>query len=465
MRVALINPPPPQRTERWDRADFPHIGLGYLAGVLRSQDISVAVLDGKLERIGVPEVLARLRELTPGLVGMSAMTHEIEIAADLAEQIKRTLPGTPVVVGGVHATALPAQTLREFPVFDAAIFGEGERTLVEVVRAREAGVPPAKIAGLAWRREGEVVQEPARPWLSAVELEQLPLPAWDLFPRARTYPVLTARGCPFGCIFCARPYGRIARIRSAESVLREFAWLLDSVQPRYIKVYDETFGIDRERTRALLDGLCAMDVPRRAHWWAHTRVSLADESLLEHMARAGCDHVGFGIESGNPEILRGISKDVDLEKAGRLVAAAKRAGMATEGFYIIGLPHETRATAWDTIRYAAGLNTRHVSIGLMVPYPGTEIYEMARRGAGGYRLISSDWRDFNKQLGHALELEGLTRPEMERLQLIGYVYFFLRNGRIFDFLRFCWQNHVEGWAFLRRFVPKLLGLRRDPRAC
>ena len=465
MRVALINPPPPQRTERWDRADFPHIGLGYLAGVLRSQDIPVAVLDGKLERIGVVEVLARLREFAPGLVGLSAMTHEIEIAADLAEQIKRALPGTPVVVGGVHATALPAQTLREFPVFDAAIFGEGERTLIEVVRAREAGVPPAKIAGLAWRREGEVVQEPARPWLSAQELEQLPFPAWDLFPRARTYPVLTARGCPFGCIFCARPYGRIARIRSAESVLKEFAWLIDSVQPGYVKVYDETFGIDRERTRALLDGLCAMDVPRRVRWWAHTRVSLADESLLEHMARAGCDHVGFGIESGNPEILRGISKDVDLEKAARLVAAAKRAGMATEGFYIIGLPHETRATAWDTIRYAAGLNTRHVSIGLMVPYPGTEIYEMARRGAGGYRLISSDWRDFNKQLGHALELEGLTRPEMERLQLIGYVYFFLRNGRVVDFLRFCWQNRVEGWAFLCRFVPKLLGLRRDPRAC
>ena len=465
MRVALINPPPPQRTERWDRADFPHIGLGYLAGVLRSQDIPVAVLDGKLERIGVAEVLARLREFAPGLVGLSAMTHEIEIAADLAQQIKRALPGTPVVVGGVHATALPAQTLREFPVFDAAIFGEGERTLVEVVRAREAGVPPAKIAGLAWRREGEVVQEPARPWLPAQELEQLPFPAWDLFPRARTYPVLTARGCPFGCIFCARPYGRIARIRSAESVLKEFAWLLDSMQPGYIKVYDETFGIDRERTRALLDGLCAMDVPRRVRWWAHTRVSLADESLLEHMARAGCDHVGFGIESGNPEILRGISKDVDLEKAARLVAAAKRAGMATEGFYIIGLPHETRATAWDTIRYAAGLNTRHVSIGLMVPYPGTEIYEMARRGAGGYRLISSDWRDFNKQLGHALELEGLTRPEMERLQLIGYVYFFLRNGRVVDFLRFCWQNRVEGWAFLCRFVPKLLGLRRDPRAC
>ena len=461
MRVALVNPPPPQRTERWDRADFPHIGLGYLSAVLRAAEHTVTVLDGKLERIGAEDVLTRLGAFRPQLVGLSAMTHEIGIAADLAAELKRVLPDATVVVGGVHPTALPADTLREFASFDLAVFGEGERTLIEVLRALETGATLAGIAGLVWRRDGTVVVEAARPWMSGDDLERLPLPAWDLFPPAHTYPVLTARGCPFGCVFCARPYGRLARIRGAASVLAELTWLIEKCQPGYIKVYDETFGIDRKRTDALLDGMIALELPKRAHWWAHTRISLADEALLEHMARAGCDHVGFGIESGNPEILSRISKDVDLDKARRLVEAAKRAGMATEGFYIIGLPHETRATAWDTIRYAASLNTRHVSFGVMVPYPGTEIYEMARRGQGGYRLLSSDWRDFNKQLGHALELEGLTRPEMERLQLIGYVYFFLRNARLIDFLRFCWTNRVEAWAFARNFIPKLLGLRKS----
>lgn len=461
MNVALVNPPPPQRTERWDRPDYPHIGLGYLAAALRAHAVPVTVIDGKLERITAGDVVARLGKLNPDVVGLTAMTHEIGIAADLAAAIKSVRPQATIVVGGVHPTALPAETLRDFPAFDLAVFGEGEVTLVELVRALGARADLATIPGLAWRRDGEVVVNEARPWLGGEELDRLPYPAWDLFPPARTYPVLTVRGCPFTCIFCARPYGNRVRARSVANVLGEFRWLLGEFHPGYIKVYDETFGVNKRQAAAMLDGLIEMGLPQRVRWWAQTRISVADESLLEHMARAGCDYVGFGIESGNPAILQTIAKDVDLDKARRLVRAAQRAGLTTEGFYIIGLPGETRETAWDTIRFAADLNTEFVSIGLMVPYPHTEVYEMARRGAGGYRLISTDWRDFNKQLGNALELETLRRPEMERLQLIGYSYFFLRNRRIRDFLRFCWTNRREAWAFTRRFIPKLLGRKRQ----
>jgi len=459
VQVALVNPPPPRRTERWDRPDYPHIGLGYLAANLRAHNIPVTILDGKLERVTAHEAVARLRRLRPDLVGLTAMTHEIGVAADLAAAIKAALPQVTVVVGGVHATALPAETLRDFPAFDMAVFGEGEATLVELIRAVEGAADPANVAGLAWRHDGQVIVNPPRPWLTGEELDRLPYPAWDLFPPARTYPVLTVRGCPFTCIFCARPYGSQVRSRSVTNILGEFRWLLEDFQPGYIKVYDETFGVNRRHTTAVLDGLIELGLPQRVRWWAQTRISVADEALLEHMARAGCDYVGFGIESGNPAILKTIAKDVDLDKARRLVRAAQRTGLTTEGFYIIGLPGETRETAWDTIRFAAGLNTDFISIGLMVPYPHTQVYEMARRGEGGYRLISMDWRDFNKQLGNALELESLRRPEMERLQLIGYSYFFLRNRRVRDFGRFCWTNRREAWAFVRQFIPKLMRYR------
>jgi radical SAM superfamily enzyme YgiQ (UPF0313 family) len=475
LQVVLINPPPPQRTERWDRPDYPHIGLGYLAASLRAHDVPVTIIDGKLEHVTAAAVVDRLRELQPDVVGLSAMTHEIGIAADLAAAIKTALPEATVVVGGVHPTALPAETLRDFPPFDLVVCGEGETTLVELVRALSTsrGADLGDIPGLAWRRDpstshrgelvepsgqgSEIVVNPPRPWLTAEELDALPYPAWDLFPPARTYPVLTVRGCPFTCVFCARPYGNQVRARSPENILGEFRWLLGKFQPGYIKIYDETFGVNKRHTAAVLDGLIAMGLPQPVHWWAQTRISVADEDLLQHMARAGCDYVGFGIESGNPQVLSTIAKDVDLDKTRRLVRAAQQAGITTEGFYIIGLPHETRETVWDTIRFAADLNTDFVSIGLMVPYPHTEVYEMARRGEGGYRLISTDWRDFNKQLGNALELDTLSRPEMERLQLIGYTYFFLRNWRIRDFLRFCWTNRVEAWAFTKQFIPKLLG--------
>lgn len=454
--VALVSPPPARRTERWDRPDFPHVGLAYLAAALRGEGIPVSVVDGKLERVAPDEVVARLAALRPRLVGLTSMTHEIVHVAGFAAAVKAVLPGTTVVVGGVHATALPTETLRDFPAFDAAVFGEGERTLPELARALEGGSDLGAVRGLAWRRGHEVVPNPPRPWLTGAELDALPRPAWDLFPPARTYPLLTARGCPFPCVFCARPYGRQVRSRSTEAVVAEMLWLLDAHRPGYVKVYDETFGLDRRRAAALLDAFLEAGVPRRTRWWAMTRVSTADAALVEHMARAGCDYLGFGVESGSPRVLREAAKDVDLDKAVDLVRAARRAGVTTEGFFIIGLPHEDRETAWETIRFAARLRTDHVAFGVMVPYPGTAVLEMARRGEGGYRLLSTDWRDFNKQLGNALEMEALPRAEMERLQLLGYLYFYWRNLRLLAFSRFCWENRAEGVAFARGFLPKLL---------
>ena len=466
MKVVLVNPPPPQRIERWDRPDYPHIGLGYLAANLRAHDIPVTVIDGKLERIEAADALERIRELAPDVVGLSAMTHEICTAADLAGEVKRLLPQVVTVVGGVHPTAVPEDTLHDFDTFDYAVYGEGEGPLVELVQALEAGADDERLAaviGLVRRTPDGVVKHPERYLPGSAELDALPHPAWDLFPRAHTYPVMTVRGCPFTCVFCARPYGQDVRSRSVENILGEFRWLVDEVGAGYIKIYDETFGVKRKDTTRVLDGFIEMGLPGRIGWWAQTRISLAREEMLAHMGRAGCDHVGFGIESGNPEIIKSMSKDVDLEKAQRLNRAAQQAGITTEGFFIIGHPNETRDTAWDTIRFAAALNTDCVSFGVMVPYPGTVVWEMAKRGQGGYRLISTDWRDFNKQLGNALELESLSRPEMERLQLIAYSYFFLKNRRLVDFLKFSWQNRVEAVTFLKRFFPKAIARARGQR--
>jgi anaerobic magnesium-protoporphyrin IX monomethyl ester cyclase len=464
MRIALINPPPPQRTERWDRADYPHIGLGYVAAALQAAGRCVSVVDGKLERVTRDGVIERMRVLKPQIVGLTAMTHEIGITADLARMLREALPAAHIVVGGVHPTALPGETLRDCAVFDTAVSGEGERSLVELCAALEGRDDLGGITGLAWRRGDEIVVNPPRAWMSGEELDTLPFPAWALFPRARAYPVLTTRGCPFKCVFCARPYGRQVRARAVENVLAEFRWLREDFAPGYIKIYDETFGVDRRRADALLEGLSAFRATQKLRWSAHARISTTDEALLDKMAHAGCDYVGFGIESGNAELRKLAAKDVDLDKALLLVRAARRLGVRTEGFYIIGMPNETRATAWETIRAAARLRTDFISLGIMVPYPGTGIWDMARRGEGGYRLLSSNWRDFNKQIGNALELEALSRSDMERLQLIGYTYFFLRNLRLIDFARFCWTNRIEGVSFLRHFMRRHLRRKTTRKA-
>jgi len=132
--------------------------------------------------------------------------------------------------------------------------------------------------------------------------------------------------------------------------------------------------------------------------------------------------------------------------------AAREVGLAVEGLFIIGHPHETWESAMRTIDFAVRLDPEQPTIGVMVPYPGTEVAAMAARGEGGYRLLSTDWNDYSKQIGNALAFENLSRRQLETLQMLGYVKVFVYNRRWRDFLRFCWRFRSEGWAVVRKIV-------------
>ena len=131
---------------------------------------------------------------------------------------------------------------------------------------------------------------------------------------------------------------------------------------------------------------------------------------------------------------------------------AKKVGLPTTSFFIIGHPYETKQTVWDTINFAAKLNTAYVAFGIMVPYPGTEIYKMAINGEGGYRMISSDWADFNKTIGSSIELETLSRKEMEKLQLQAYFLFYFKNWRLWEFLKLLYCERRVAWAVVKKII-------------
>jgi radical SAM superfamily enzyme YgiQ (UPF0313 family) len=130
----------------------------------------------------------------------------------------------------------------------------------------------------------------------------------------------------------------------------------------------------------------------------------------------------------------------------------REARLKFSAYFIIGHPHETAATALDTIRLAAEVNPDSVAFGLMVPYPGSEIWEMVTRGEGGYKLISVNWEDFNKQIGNSLELEGLSRRTMEYLQLRGYLTVYLRNLRLREMAEAIWINRRRIVFILSKIV-------------
>lgn len=447
--VLLINPPPLTRRDRHDDVNHPHVGLGYLSAYLRHYGFECQPIDAKFERMNFEKVAQTLKKYQPLLVGVTAMTHEIAQAAQIARLTKKLFPDAITVLGGPHVTALPEDTLTQFSEFDMAVVGEGEITLLELVKALSQQKDLSQVTGLVFRSpSGHIISNQAREFLA--DLDSLPLPAWDLFSPSRTYPLLTTRGCPFRCNFCMRVSGSRVRKRDPQNIIKEFERDVNQYGATEIRVYDESFGIDKQQTNTLLESLIQRGFSKKGKWIIQTRVDLVDEEFLKKLKAAGCVEIGFGVESGNEEILKGTGKGITLKKAEESISLAKKAGLRTGSFFIIGHPYETNETARDTINFAAKLNTSSVAFGIMVPYPGTKIYEMALKGEGGYRIISSDWADFNKTLGSSLELETLSRREMEKIQLRGYLLFYLKNWRPGGLLKLLWQEKRMVWAILKK---------------
>jgi radical SAM superfamily enzyme YgiQ (UPF0313 family) len=218
-------------------------------------------------------------------------------------------------------------------------------------------------------------------------------------------------------------------------VFEEFKEIVTRYQAKSIVFRDETFGANRRRAMEILNLIIEGGLSRRAELDVESRVDTVDEEFLAKMKDAGCTSVGFGIESGNEEILKQSCKGITLPQARKAVAMAKRAGLQTSSYFILGFPNETKKTAWDTINFARKLNTDSVSIAIMMPFPKTEIEGMVRRGEGGYRQVSFRWSDYNKQTGAVVELEGMSHRMLVLFQIMGYLVFYLCNLRIGAFQR------------------------------
>jgi anaerobic magnesium-protoporphyrin IX monomethyl ester cyclase len=433
MKIALINPPARKILEFYDAPPWPHIGLGYLAAYLRRKGFGCEAIDAKLEKLSLNSTISRLNEMKPDFVGITAFTHEVSQAVRIASAVKENSKECFVVLGGVHTTFLPVETLEKFSVFDAVVFGEGEKTLYQIVNALSLNYSFEGVDGVAYRGNDGIRVNKQRSFID--NLDDLPFPTYDLFPKASAYIVQTGRGCPYQCNFCSNPWTRKTRFRSPQNVIQELIEITQRYGRVIISFADETFGVNRERTEEILDLIITEGLNKTIRWWASTRVDAVDHELLVKMKQSGSEYLGYGVESGNEKILKATGKGIDLKRAGEAIKLTRDVGIRTGSYFILGHPFESPKTALDTINFAAKLNTDSFSLGIMVPYPGSRIFEMAKKGEGGYKIISDNWDDFNKQYGNALELEHFSRKKLELFQLIGYLYFYLYNLRIKDLIK------------------------------
>ncbi|HOX27855.1 MAG TPA: radical SAM protein, partial [bacterium] len=374
---------------------------------------------------------------------------QIDDAHETARVVRSALPAAVLIVGGYHVSAVPEETLSRYPLFDMAVFGEGERTLREIVDAYASGGFLEKapdIKGLCYREESKILKNAERSFIE--DLDSLAFPAYQMmpvekyvgfynilmFPR-RTLALSTGRGCPYKCIFCYKATGERYRVRSLDSVMAELEKDISEFHIRDFVVTDESFIVGKERVAEFCERILRNRINRKVNWICQSRVDHADYELFKLMKKAGCRVIAFGIESGNQEILKKIKKGITLEQAKKAVSMSRRAGILTDTNFILGHPWDTRETIEQTVSFSRELNADLTSFSLLVPFPGTIIADMAREGTGGLKIMTDDYSKYGKQVGGALELEDIPRKEMEKMQIRAYLLFFMRPSKILKLLR------------------------------
>lgn len=450
-------------------ASYPPTGLLYLAGKLRADGHQVRLLDAGVENLGLEEIIREINSYKPGLVGITATTPIFHKAREIAGEIKKN-GDIPVVLGGIHVTIIGEPVLQAHPEFDYAVTGEGEITLSRLAACIESNGDPTGVNGLIINKGGRVLVTAARPPVK--NLDDLPFPARDLVdkhlyqwtpPKKGTVPIasiITQRGCPFKCVFCSQHsmFTRVVRERSVKNVLDEIEAVIDTYGIRHIIILDDTFVLRKERVIRICEGIKERKLSFT--WENMSRADLVDKEVLETMAAAGLVRMSFGIESGDPEILKRIHKGTTPEQIRRVYAWARAAGIETRGSAIIGHPGETGKSAWRTIRFLRGLkHLDQVYINIMVPYPGTGVYRLAKEGKAGYRLLSDNFNRYIRYNESVLEVNDLDRKRLRRLQVIGLWMFYTTPRRvIYNLLRSGLKN---GFLMASAMVRGLFSNRRN----
>jgi radical SAM superfamily enzyme YgiQ (UPF0313 family) len=411
LRVLLVEPPFYRLfKDTYGLARYP-LGLGYLAAAIKRADAAeVAVYNadfipeaegfevGWLTGPGYSNYLAQLdrpqgpawdrlasviRDFRPDVIGLSAKSANFASAGLAASLAKKIDPKIVVVIGGPHPTSTGPAVLDQ-PGVDAAVIGEGERTLVEFLEVLAGDGDWGQVAGLCFRRHGEPVSTPPRPLIA--DLDDLPFPHaiasevlidHHLYQKSAFGRLQAVRGCPHDCFFCGSRniWGRRVRFRSPQNVVQELL-SLKALGLTRVHFDDDTFGV----SRGYLAELCAAVEAGCSGltWGCETHVRLISDNSVARMQRAGCDTIQLGIESGDNATLRRIRKGFTIEEALRACALVKGHGLRLEVFFMIGFPDETEAALTRTRRAIEAVECDKVIYSIFTPYPGTEAFEVCR---------------------------------------------------------------------------------------
>jgi len=368
----------------------PSFGLACLAATAIHTGTETCIVEAAAQDLSIEQTLKEVMDFRPDIVGISATTVGISAAWELSDKIKQISSDTIVIIGGPHVSALPQESLSKCASVDITVIGEGERTLEDILQRFPEGPSALQgIPGTVERRNADIVVNEPRSFIS--DLDDLPLPAWSLlkgFPHAfrpsparmKRWPcasLVFTRGCPNKCTFCDRSvFGQHCRAYSPARAVEMLKDLKDNHGVNEILIEDDTFIISKPRIEEFCKRIIEDNL--QMSWSCLGRADRVDADLLKLMRRAGCWHISYGIESGDPEILKNVNKNLNIEQITNALEWSRTAGLRTKGFFMVGFPGETPQSIEKTINLARHLPMDDISVMQLTPFPGTELYNTVK---------------------------------------------------------------------------------------
>lgn len=376
-KIALINP-----RKGWR----PAVGLLYVASYLKNAGYTVKVFEFIDENYNThvnKRVWQEFRDFDPDFVGLGVISWNRRVAAEIIRHIRATTKNKIIICGGKDPSYVPEKYLGYSA--DVVAIGEGEKTIVELLKSYEAGLPIENVNGIAFMRDGSVIKTAYR---EPISLEGLLPPAFDLVDYKhyttiklggipghfiKTGFMMANRGCPFKCTFCLENVRNVYRERTVDNMMDEIKWQINDYDIKGMVFLDDLFYYKDQRVVDFCERVLKENI--KLKFYAQTRVDrVGRKETLQLMRKAGFIQLALGVESGSPEILKKVNKGLTVEQIKSGVRAINDAGIHTYSYMIIGLPFENEQDMKMTEELLRQIKSTFVAVNYYMPMPGTPLY-------------------------------------------------------------------------------------------